>query len=170
MPAREVEERLLRACAMGEIAFEQALDRAPAHPPPSRRGRSRARGPPRAEAAADMDVIALDGVAIVRGRDLAGDQADVADIVLRAGMMAAGEMDVDRAVELDARLAPARDLLGMALGVGGGEAAADIAGAGDEAGADRARAGREPERLDAADRVLDPVGSARRRSAGSARR
>ena len=38
----------------------------------------------------------------------------------------------------DARLAPARDLLGVALGVGGGEAAAGIAGAGDEAGADRA--------------------------------
>ena len=51
-------------------------------------------------------------------------------------------------VELDARLAPARDLLGMALGVGRGEAAAGVAGAGDQAGADRARLGGEAERLD----------------------
>ena len=57
--------------------------------------------------------------------------------------MAAGEMDVDRPVERDARLAPARDLLGVALGVGGRELAAGIAGAGDEAGADRARLGRQ---------------------------
>ena len=60
----------------------------------------------RPEAAADQDVIALDGVAVLGGRHLAGDQADVADVMLRAGMMAAGEMDVDRAVELDTRLAP----------------------------------------------------------------
>ena len=45
-------------------------------------------------------------------------------------------------------LAPARDLLGVALGVGGGEPAAGVAGAGDEAGADRARLGGEAERLD----------------------
>ena len=63
-------------------------------------------------------------------------------------MVAAGEVDVDRPVELDARLAPARDLLGVALGVGGGELAAGVAGAGDEAGADRARLGREAELLD----------------------
>ena len=52
------------------------------------------------------------------------------------------------AVERDARLAPARDLLGVALGVGGRELAAGIAGAGDEAGADRRCLGGEPERLD----------------------
>ena len=69
--------------------------------------------------------------------DLAGQQPDLADEMLRAGMMAAGEMDVDRRVERDARLAPARDLLGVALGIGGGELAAGIAGAGDEAGANR---------------------------------
>ena len=110
-----------------------------------------------AGAAANQHVVALDRVAVVVDRHLAGDQADVADIVLRAGMMAAGEMDVHGRVELDARFAPARDLLGMPLGVGGGEAAADIAGAGDEAGADRARADREPQRLDAADGAFDLV-------------
>ena len=62
--------------------------------------------------------------------------------------MAAGEMDVDRRVERDARLAPARDLLGVALGVGGGELAAGIAGAGDEAGADRVGLDGQAERFD----------------------
>ena len=57
--------------------------------------------------------------------------------MLGAGVVAAGQVDVDRPVELDARLAPARDLLGVALGVGGGEPAADVAGAGDQPGADR---------------------------------
>ena len=53
----------------------------------------------RAEAAADKDVIAVDRIALFRHGDARADQADVADIVLRAGMMAAGEMDVDRRVE-----------------------------------------------------------------------
>ena len=123
----------------------------------------------RAEAAADQDVIALDGVAVLGGLHLAGEQADIADVVLRAGMMAAGEMDVHRAVELDARLAPARDLLGVALGVGGRELAAGVAGAGDEAGADRARLGGEAERLDRGFGELQLARRARRRSAGSAR-
>ena len=40
---------------------------------------------------------------------LRADQADVADVVLRAGMVAAGQVDVDGAVERDARLAPVGD-------------------------------------------------------------
>ena len=52
-----------------------------------------------AEAAADDDVVALDRVAVVADRDLRADQADVADVVLGAGMMAAGQVDVDRRVE-----------------------------------------------------------------------
>ena len=117
----------------------------------------------RAEAAADMDVIALDGVAVLGGRHLAGDQSDVADVVLRAGMMAAGEMDVHRPVERKAALAPARDRLGVAFGVGGRELAADIAGAGDEPGADRVGAGGEAERVDPRLRRRDLVRSARPR-------
>ena len=93
-------------------------------------------------------MIALDHVALLRTSHLAGEQADVADVVLGAGMVAAGQVDVDRLVERDARLAGARDLLGVALGVGGGELAAGIAGAGDEASADRVRVGGEPERGD----------------------
>ena len=59
-----------------------------------------------AETAADMHVIALDRIAVVGDRHAAGDQTDVADVMLCAGMMAAGEMDIDRPVELVARLAP----------------------------------------------------------------
>ena len=56
--------------------------------------------------------------------------------MLRAGMMAAGDVDVERRVDVDARLAPVADLGGMALGVGRREPAAGIAGAGDQPGAD----------------------------------
>ena len=124
----------------------------------------------RPEAAADQDVIALDRVAVLGDLHLAGEQADLADIVLRAGVMAAGEMDVDRRVERDARLAPARDLLGVALGVGGGELAAGIAGAGDEAGADRVGLDRQARAPRSRPARLPAFRSARRRSAGSARR
>ena len=89
--------------------------------------------------------------------------------MLRAGMMTAGQMNVDRRVERDARFAPARDLLGMALGVGGGELAAGIAGAGDQAGADGIGLDGKAERLDALLRRRQLLRSARRRSADSAR-
>src|SRR2546430_9880131 len=49
---------------------------------------------PVAEAAASEQVITLD-FGIV-GRDLGREQADIADMVLRAGIRAAGEMNVER--------------------------------------------------------------------------
>ena len=70
-------------------------------------------------------------------------------------MVAAGEVDVERRVDVDARLAPVADFGGMALGVGGREFAAGIAGAGDQAGADVRGLDREPDRLDRGDRQLD---------------
>ncbi len=72
-------------------------------------------------------------------------------------------------VERDARLAPGGDLLGMFLGVRGGEAATGRAGAGDEPGADRARLGGKAERLDGGFGGGDLVVRQRPRSAGSAR-
>ena len=84
--------------------------------------------------------------------------------MLRAGVMAAGQMDVDRRVERDARFAPARDLLGMALGVGSRELAAGIAGTGDQAGADGVGLDGETERLDPLGRGRELLASARRRS------
>ena len=111
----------------------------------------------RPETAADIDVIALDRIGVLADLDLAGEQADIADVMLRAGMMAAGEMDIDRPVEIDARLAPLRDLLGVPLGIGGRELAADIAGAGDQPGADRGRLGGQTERVDGGLRQRDLV-------------
>ena len=96
----------------------------------------------RAEAAADLDVIALDRVAVLGGLHLAGQQPDIADVMLRAGIRAAGEMDVDRAVERTRVSHQRAIVLGVALGIGQREPAAGIAGAGDEPGADRIRLGR----------------------------
>ena len=59
--------------------------------------------------------------------------------MLRAGMMAAGQMDIDWRIERHARFAPARDVFGMTFGVGGGELASGIAGAGDKSGPDGVR-------------------------------
>src|ERR1700681_1036687 len=81
-------------------------------------------------------MIALDGVVLLTDRHLRADQPDIADVMLRAGMVAAGEMNIERSVDVDPRLAPVADRSGMAFGVGGRELAAGIAGAGDQAGAD----------------------------------
>ena len=77
-------------------------------------------------------VVTLDGVALLEDLHLAGQKADVADVVLRTGMMASSQVDVDRAIERNTRLAVAGDILGMTLGVRCGEFASDIAGTGDE--------------------------------------
>ena len=78
--------------------------------------------------------------------------------MLRAGMMTAGQMNIDRRVERNAGFAPARDLLGVALGVGGGKLAAGIAGAGDEAGADGVGLDGKAERFDALLRLRELLG------------
>jgi hypothetical protein len=60
----------------------------------------------RAAAAADNDVIPL-GLRIVAGAadiDLGGEEPDIADIMLRAGIGAAGQVDVERLVEVDPRI------------------------------------------------------------------
>ena len=102
---------------MGEIAFEHAFDDARRILCLHVTINLAAEGRVRTETAADVHVIAFDLLLAIF--DLAGKQSDVADVVLRTGMMAAGKMDVDRSVERDARLAPLRDVLGVTLGVGG---------------------------------------------------
>src|SRR4029079_15779403 len=87
----------------------------------------------RPKTAADQHVITLDRIVVLVVLYLARQQADLGDVMLRAGVMAAGQMDVDRDIERNARFAPARDLFGVPLGVRGGELAAGIACAGDEA-------------------------------------
>src|ERR1700704_4574205 len=81
-------------------------------------------------------MIALDSLVILADRHFCSDQADIADVMLRAGMVAAGEMDVERRVDRHARFAPVADFSGVALGVRGRELAAGVAGAGDQPGAD----------------------------------
>ena len=103
-------------------------------------------------------------------RHPAAEQPDVADVVLRARVRAAGQVDVDRRVEADPRLHPLGDRQRRVLGVGGRELAAGVAGAGDQAGADAAtpsRSGRWPA---GAPRPRPRARRRRRRSAGSARR
>src|SRR5262249_36082951 len=66
---------------------------------------------------ADQDVIALDWISVIVLLNLAGQQADLRDEMLCTGMMTAGQVDVDRRIERNARFAPAGDLLGVPLGV-----------------------------------------------------
>ena len=90
----------------------------------------------RSKAAAGEQMIALDGIDILADIHLRRDQPDIADVVLRAGMMAAGDVDIERRVDIDARLAPVADLGGMALGVRRRKPATGIAGAGNQPGPD----------------------------------
>ena len=64
----------------------------------------------RTKAAASEQMIALDRVDILADIHFRGDQSDIADVVLSTGMMAAGDVDVERRIDIDARLAPVADL------------------------------------------------------------
>src|SRR5260370_1773528 len=88
-----------------------------------------------AKSSAGEQVIAFDGVVFLADGHFGSDQADIADVMLRAGMMAAGEMNVERGVDGNPRLAPVADRGGMALGIGRRKLAAGIAGARDQPGA-----------------------------------
>src|SRR6516225_1877391 len=67
------------------------------------------------ESAAGEQVIALDRVIALADWYFGRDQADVADVVLGAGVMAAGEVNVQRCVDLDAPIAPVADRRCMTL-------------------------------------------------------
>src|SRR3984957_20529839 len=148
MAAREGEERFLRRGAVREIGFENARDGARRLVGDDVAIKLAAERRVRAEAAADKDVITLERIVVFVDLDLAGEQPDLGHEMLRAGMMTAGQMNIDRRVEWNARFAPARNLFGMAFGVGGGKFAAGIASAGDEAGTDGIGMDRKAERPD----------------------
>src|SRR6516164_3543672 len=145
MSAREIGEAFLRACAVGEIGLEYPFD-----------CRRRIVGFDvaidlaaalrlRTKAAADMDVIGLGLILVVGALGLANlgaKKPDIADVMLRAGIRATGEMNVERGIERHAAFAPLRDRFGVPLGIGHRQAATGIAGAGDETGADRGCFGR----------------------------
>ena len=103
-----------------------------------------------AVAPAEEEVVAFHHVIVVVDRDLGAEQADVADVVLRARVRAAGHVDVERHVEFEPGVEVVGDGQGMPLRVGGGELAAEVPRAGDEAGADLRRLPGEAQGLDLA--------------------
>ena len=86
------------------------------------------------EAAADEDVVAFFGFA--GDFDGGGEEADVADVMLGAGVGATGEMDVDGLIESEFFLEVIGEFAGVFLGVGGGEFAVGVTGTGDEPAAE----------------------------------
>src|SRR4029079_5543844 len=143
---REREKRLVAGCTVSEITLEHALDKAWRVLRFHIAVDLAAQGSMRPEAATDVNVIALD--LLLTLFDLAGKQTYVADRVLRARMMAPREVNIHATVQHASRFTPVRDVLGMALGIGRREAAADIACTGDEPGTDRACFRGQPERID----------------------
>src|SRR3954447_24660362 len=132
---------------MGQIRFQQPFNR-----PWRLRGRDVAVDfPPelrvRAEPTAGEQMIGLDCIVLLTDRNLGGDQPDVADIMLRARMMAAGEMYVQRRVDRHSRLTPVTNVGSMAFCVRRGELAASIPGTGDQSGPDLRRLDRQPDRF-----------------------
>src|SRR5207302_3362647 len=71
---------------------------------------------PLAVATTEVQVVALD--LAFAADDPRAEQADVADVVLRARIRAACEMDVERRLKLELRIEMVSDRDGMALGVG----------------------------------------------------
>lgn len=57
---------------------------------------------PAGKAAANHDVIAFNCIAFVIDGNSGAHKADIANIMLRTGMMTAGDMDVDRLIKGDA--------------------------------------------------------------------
>ena len=83
-----------------------------------------------AEAATDEDVVTFDGFAGYF--DFRAEQADVPHVVLRAGVRAAGQVNVDRLVKLDALFEIVGQFDRVAFGVRRREFAVGIARAGDQ--------------------------------------
>ena len=67
------------------------------------------------ESAAREQMIALNCVVALADSDLGRDQANVADEVLGAGVVTAGQVDVERRVDFDARIAPIGNRGGVPL-------------------------------------------------------
>src|SRR6476646_6390424 len=102
----------------------------------------------RTEAATREDMKTIDCVVGIADRDARTDHADIADVVLRAGMVAACQMDVDWRLDRNPRFAPIRDPGGRALGIGKAEFATGTAGAGNQAGAHLRSLDAEPDSPD----------------------
>lgn len=99
-------------------------------------------------------MIAFDGVLLV-DRHPRPDQPDIADVVLRAGMVAAGEMDVEQGLDVLTSVRTSRRSRQRCSLVFDAAAAAGVAGAGDQPGADLRGFNRKTNRLDRCYRQLD---------------
>src|SRR5262245_13846989 len=99
--------------------------------------------------APDDNVETFDRVAFIVNGDLAANQPNVTDVMLRARVGATREMDIDGLVDVQARLDVSSDAFGRMLGVGGRQLAAAIAGAGHKTGTDSGCFPIEAQRLDA---------------------
>src|SRR5450631_864078 len=119
MPARERQKRFVARSAMSQITFEHALDGARRVLRVDVAINLVAERSVRPEAAADIYVISLDRIGILTDTDFASEQPDITDVMLRAGMMTTGEVNIDGPIEFDARLAPLCDVFGVTFGVGG---------------------------------------------------
>src|SRR5579872_6165654 len=154
MTARKCGEGFGRACAMSKIYLQQLFDRlrhilrldvAIDLLPDLGVG---------TETASGIQMVAFNGIVVVAEGNLGREKADIADVMLGAGVVAAGQMNVQRRVEFDPPVAPVADRGRVSLGVGSGKLAAGIAGASDQSGAKLRRFDREPDRLDGSDREL----------------
>ena len=87
---------------------------------------------PRPPASTDVDVIAFDH--FVPLLHLAGEQADIADIVLRTTMMAPRKMDIEGLVEFNLRFEIPGNFQSMPFRVRGGILATGVSRSGNEAG------------------------------------
>src|SRR5438477_13171823 len=86
MAAREGQECFLRRCAMGEVGLEHALDGLRCVLGLHIAVKLAAERSIGAEAAANVQMVALDRVALVRHLHLGADQPDIADVMLGAGV------------------------------------------------------------------------------------
>ena len=106
-----------------------------------------------AGAAADVQVVAFDHLFALL--DLGGKQADVGDVMLCAGVMATGEVDVHRPIDGDARIQPIDQFRGVAFCIARRELAAGVAGAGDQPAAQRRGTPIQPKRRDCRQSVVE---------------
>src|SRR5581483_7243905 len=100
------------------------------------------------EAAARKQMVAFNSIIVVAERNLGGEEADIADVMLGAGVVAAGQMNIQWRVDLDPLIAPVADRGGVSLGVGSRKLAAGIARACDQSGPNLRCLGRKPDRVD----------------------
>jgi hypothetical protein len=155
MPVGELGETLVGCVAALEIHFEHPRHQRRQIFGAGRRKQLAADVAALAVAATHEDLVTLDDV--VAEFDIGPQQADVANVMLGARVTAAGEVDVDRLVELEPLFDVVGDLERVALGVGGGVFAAGIAGAGDQSGPRTAGPPVETDRLDTRLGFCQPV-------------